>query len=334
MWGNISISKLNMASSANNSLWQAKNNIDELDSKRQADEKISKMKRLIRGEGDQGNSYGNNSILDSTLSYGESVRSSRTKSSDTALKLKQLRYNFKTISAELRRCKTSVSAKQAANKAKREVVKLKLKQGTGQYDSEELAAAINHAEAMERVAKKKLRHLLEEELVKIKDDNSESSKEGKPVGEVEEYIEAEEEKAYEEIDRIMEEMEENIKESVEEISSETLDELEDALQDMVEETFSQLADAMFTATDSEMTEDEFKEYVKKHRRSEDKDIVKADMEYLKALFEHYSKMLDDAKSGGAVMQPVIAGVSSSGISLSDIMPEMSISEGSVVDISV
>ena len=80
--------------------------------------------------------------------------------------LKKLKYSFKNISGKLIRSKTSVAARQVAGEAKREVLRLKQQKQSGKYDNEEIEAAINHAKAMERVAKKKVRHLEEEELAK------------------------------------------------------------------------------------------------------------------------------------------------------------------------
>lgn len=108
-----------------------------------------------------------NSILAGSQSYANALSTSRTKAKDTALKLKKLRYDFKGISSQIVRSKTSSSARLAVSKAKREVVRLKRLQGNSEYDDEELQAAISHAKSMERVAKKKVRHLLEEEMVKV-----------------------------------------------------------------------------------------------------------------------------------------------------------------------
>lgn len=105
-------------------------------------------------------------IVNDSVNYASTIRENRTRAKDTSLKLKRLRYDFKAISSQILRSKTSNSAKQAASKARREVVRLKRLRQNGEYDSEEIQSAIQHAQAMERVAKKKARHLLEEELAK------------------------------------------------------------------------------------------------------------------------------------------------------------------------
>lgn len=112
------------------------------------------------------NSLGQESIVTSTLSYSESLRNQRQQTKNTTLALKKLKYQFKNISSKILRSKTSQAAKQAAGQARREVLRLKRQKQSGNYDDDEIEAAINHAKAMERVAKKKAKHLEEEELAK------------------------------------------------------------------------------------------------------------------------------------------------------------------------
>ena len=104
-----------------------------------------------------------------TQSYGESIRAQRQKAKDTSLSLKKLKYQFKSLSTKILRSKTSLAARQAAGQARREILRLKSQKQSGKYDNEELEAAIEHAKAMERVAKKKARHLEEEEMAKCVD---------------------------------------------------------------------------------------------------------------------------------------------------------------------
>lgn len=79
-------------------------------------------------------------------------------------KMKKLQYNFKLISSQIMRAKTSSRASQAVSSAKRMVAQLRRKRRSGEYDDEELEAAIAHAQAMERVAKKHVKYLQQEEL--------------------------------------------------------------------------------------------------------------------------------------------------------------------------
>ena len=107
-----------------------------------------------------------NSMFSSTQSYGEALRTQRQQAKNTSLSLKKLKYQFKNLSTKILRSKTSLAAKQVAGQARREVLRLKSKKQSGDYDSEEIQAAIDHAKAMERVARKKARHLEEEEMAK------------------------------------------------------------------------------------------------------------------------------------------------------------------------
>ena len=106
------------------------------------------------------------SFVETMRDYNETLRNQRLNKKDTSNLLKKLKYSFKNISGKLIRSKTSVAARQVAGEAKREVLRLKQQKQSGKYDNEEIEAAINHAKAMERVAKKKVRHLEEEELAK------------------------------------------------------------------------------------------------------------------------------------------------------------------------
>lgn len=105
-------------------------------------------------------------ILSSTLNYGENLKAKRQQLKDASLEVKKLKYQFKNLSAQIMRSKTSASARQVVGQAKREVLRLKQEKQRGSCDSEELEAAINHAKAMERIARKKVKHLEEEELAK------------------------------------------------------------------------------------------------------------------------------------------------------------------------
>ncbi len=138
-------------------------------------ESAAAMRKLLReiGQTDQNGACQNtspfSSAVNNSTSYANSLREARAKKKNTSLQLKRLFYNFKSISTQIMRSKTSLSAKQVAGKARREVIRLRRQRGSGNYKDAELQSAIVHAQAMERVAKKKVRHLLEEELMKVAD---------------------------------------------------------------------------------------------------------------------------------------------------------------------
>lgn len=109
-------------------------------------------------------------LFEQSRNYAETLRKARTEKKSTTQKLKKLQYSYKSISSQLLRSKTSVDAAKVARKARRQLVMLKGKRlyENEKYDSYELEAAITHAQAMVRVARKKVKHLQEEEMVKIK----------------------------------------------------------------------------------------------------------------------------------------------------------------------
>ena len=280
------------------------------------------------------------SILESTLSYGKQLRESRVNSKSTSNEMKKLKYSFKDISSQIRKAKTSTNAKQVASKARREVAQLKAKLQTGKYDADELNAAIDHAKAMERAAKKKARHLEEEELIKITDKTAGA---GLTASELEEKLEEETDKAIEEFEAEQEEemeameevqqmIEESVEESMEEVTEDMYDLLADSMEDMMEETLENLMDGMMIVTDYEMTEDEFNAYRQKHRASEDKAMLEADAKYLKAIFDMYSKKM----GGSSGNIPGMSGASAAGSF--DIVSPISVDAGvsipNIVDISV
>lgn len=286
-------------------------------------EKANRMRRLIRGADKTNMQNGRTeSIVDSSLRNAEKLRNSRIKSKSTSNEIKKLKYNFKDISNQIRRAKSSVNAKQVASKARREVAQLKAKLQTGQYDEEELQAAIEHAKSMERAAKKKARHLEEEEMVRITD---ESSGKGATVSEVEQEMEY---KIEGEIEEYEEELKESIEESVEETMEQMLDLMYEAMEDTMEESLENTMDMMFETTDYEMSEEEFNNFKTKHRNSEDKSMLEADVKYLKALFEIY-----DRKTGGSEGINLFNNISMAPLDVDNIT-DLSADIPNVVDISV
>ena len=131
----------------------------------------AEKKRMLSSdkENEQGVSAAR-SIVEQSFSYADSLRNARVQKKSTAQKLKKLRYSYKSISSQLLRSKTSADASRVARKARRELISLKGKRlhENEKYDSYELEAAITHAQAMVRAARKKVKHLQEEELIKVK----------------------------------------------------------------------------------------------------------------------------------------------------------------------
>lgn len=296
---------------------------------------IREQMRLLTGSGNQvsgnhQNSAGNKvfvaqskSFVETMREYNEKLQNQRLQTKNTSNQLKKLKYSFKNISGKLMRSKTSTSARQVVGEAKREVLRLKQQKQTGKYDSEEIDAAISHAKAMERVARKKVRHLEEEELAKacgacsdrleeyqkdLEDEWEEQETKAKEQenceteGNAAAFEEGVEEAAFEEYDISLAGVEslyaemgsyfENIEvqtAELENLTGEMMDELAESMNDMLSEMgLDELADA-FVDVKQDMDPADLKLMKIKHRSKELKEIAKADAEYLKAVFEHLEK---------------------------------------------
>lgn len=280
------------------------------------------IKRLLtqnQTEQKNQNSCNSNSILSSSLSYSEQLKAQRENTKKTALEKKKLIYKFKDISSQIIRSKTSQSARGAVNAAKREVMKLKKQKASGEYDPEEIEAAIAHAKTMERVARKKVRHLEEEEMAKAADgpcNDNEIEKSDKlsenPNDSEEESEELKDDDFVSNENYEAKELEisEDLKAMAmrtEVMTSEMMSEMEEELQEMLEELgFGELQD-LFGETAKDMDPSDIKMMKIKHRCKEMKEITKADSEYLKAVFDS----LEKAK--GSVNVPVEAPSINSGM---------------------
>lgn len=291
---------------------------------------VTDIRRMLarddrNGQMQAANSWSQDSIVTSSLSYSESLRNQRQQTKNTTLALKKLKYQFKNISSKILRSKTSQAAKQAAGQARREVLRLKRQKQSGNYDDDEIQAAIDHAKAMERVAKKKAKHLEEEELAKaaggICQGDRISEEETKDVQDAEaENAQNEEEmsaegsadevsgdlSAYEYaadsydisdyIDLGMDEFYAQAGDFMSEMSdftSEMMQEMSDSLRDLMEEMGLDVEADTVVSVNKEMDPADLKMMKIKHRNKEMKDIVKADAEYLKAVFNHLEKMKDN-----------------------------------------
>lgn len=252
------------------------------------------MKSKLRQLGDtkpDTDKKGIDAILESSKSYLETLKAERVKMSDTALKTKSQKYQYKDLSARIVRSETSISARQLASQARREVQRLKRERRNAEGDTKELDAAIEHAKSMERVARKKARHLEQEELAKgygnIGIANI-SEEEDKETSEDVEYKKAE----YEEI-----ECEATKEEYVDFEGLEAYEEIQDEMFDEMSEELKALMEEMgleeTTESVYDLEPDDIKAMKIKHRNSEMKDIVKADTKYLKVIFEGFNEQRID-----------------------------------------
>ena len=300
------------------------------------------------------NSWGQDSIVTSTLSYSESLRNQRQQTKNTTLALKKLKYQFKSVSSRILRSKTSQAAKQAAGQARREIMRLKMKKQSGDYDSEEIQAAINHAEAMERVAKKKAKHLEEEEMAQAAggiwqgekvcadeepretsdtetDDNTEAGEQITEEG----YDEASYEDTYDypRLDEFLLQTG-DLMAAMSDYTSDTMQELSDSMREMMDEMgLDELSDTMLSVK-KDMDPVDLKMMKIKHRNKEMKEIVKADSEYLKAVFNRLEKMKDNPVTPSGNSGNIIPGSSGTSFSAEAAGIGASAAPAPVIDVSL
>ena len=279
-------------------------------------------------------------------------------------KMKKLQYNFKLISSQIMRAKTSSSASQAVSSAKRMVAQLRRKRKSGEYDDEELEAAITHALAMERVAKKHVKYLQQEERAersgrigeeKLPEEEQKSAGEAlteDPSGMTDEFSEDSAEIS-KEISEEMEQTQQELVESLEEIPQELAEEMTQLMQeytDMMSETMEDLGGDLLESLsgfDTDMSPEDLKALKQKHRAKEMQEIAKADAKYLKAIFEKYAADRQQAARGvsqvmdGANATNALGGVfSASGMSQSTsagtpaTASAVTSAEGNSVDVSI
>ena len=193
-------------------------------------------------------------------------------------KTKKLTYHFKQVSNQILKCKTSVNAKQVATTAKGYVVLLRKKLYSGDYDTSEVRRALIHAEKMARIAKKKMKHLQEEER-------------GKKGGPCEGDLE--EEKNRKDPLNLDELCESDLFNMSADKRQELMQEIEAELQELEKElsegSLGQLADELMPVSTREMDPEDLDLLKKKHRSEELREIMEADMKYLKALFNKLSR---------------------------------------------
>jgi len=332
---------------------------------------VSDIKRMLARDSrstqtQAANSLGQESIVTSTLSYSESLRNQRQQTKNTTLALKKLKYQFKNISSKILRSKTSQAAKQAAGQARREVLRLKRQKQNSDSDSEEIDVAIAHAQAMERVAKKKAKHLEEEEMVKaaggicqgdriceeetkdVQDAESENARNAEEMSaegsadevsgdlsayeyaadsyDISDYIDLGMDEFYAQAGDFMSEMSD--------FTSEMMQEMSDSLRDLMEEMGLDGLSDNAVSVNREMDSADLKMMKIKHRNKEMKDIVKADAEYLKAVFDRLEKMKDNPviPSGGGVS--LSAGYSGTSFSADAAGIGAQVAPAPVIDISL
>ncbi|MDE6389187.1 MAG: DUF4175 domain-containing protein [Lachnospiraceae bacterium] len=221
-----------------------------------------------------------------TMTVSKPRKKTTSKSNSVSMsakkKYKKLNYNFRRLSNQILQTKTSINAKQLTTKSKFQIADLRMKLISGDYNYIEIHNALTHAEKIARVAKKRLKNLQEEENIE---------KTGrKGMTDPEEMKEKDDEKTEildtsgmteEEMQRLMQELQEEMER--------IKDELEEAMK-----SAENLMEEFTQASSQEMDPHDLELLKKKHRAEEIRDIMKADLEYLKAVFD---KLAKDKQSG-------------------------------------
>ena len=204
-------------------------------------------------------SYSTNNAF-STYSVTDSKMRATTSSgkSTSGKKKKKLNYSFKQISARVQQAKTSSDAFLAYVSTLYKVVELKKKCTQEDYDAAEASIALAHAEAILSVARKKKEHLKEEERAEQHSENEKIDE----TSDVEHDTESSE--GWEEMEKMLKDLEEEMN-------------FEEEMSDFCE------------LLDPSLSEDDIEEIKKKHRAREMMEITRADMKYLKAIFEKYER---------------------------------------------
>ena len=215
---------------------------------------------------------------------------------------KQLSYDPKKFTRAIMRAKTPQSATSVAAQVRSLINELNNKLNTGEYDVEEITAAIAHAEMIEQAALKRASNLQIEAEAERAAERKEEMKEmiepdnGGLANPSDEAVESgEKTDLLKEIEKQVEEA--KTAEEAEQLQK-LLDDTEKAFEefDETQDFFNQL-DEMATALSGEMTPEEIEEMKKRHRASENAAIEQADMEYLKQKFDRLQRQLNANKAG-------------------------------------
>ena len=204
-------------------------------------------------------------------------------------KKRRLPYNFKDISQQIMSSRTSGSARKALMAARAKVGALKKKNKSEDFDEKEIELALIHAQAMERVAKKKLRHLEQEEKAKPEDTSEIENEErdGERDGGADSLL--------------VDDRGEDFAELSEETMRELMRQMEQLEKEMAESEEESLGmEELLSGGDlSDLRPENIEQLRKKHRSEEHREIVEADMKYLKALFQKYAREKASAGHGSS-----------------------------------
>lgn len=242
-------------------------------------------------------------------------------------KKKRLQYSFKSISNQIMMAKTPNVAKMVATKARGKVAMLQRNIDNDDYDETELRHAITHAKKMLRIAKKKMQHLEEEQEAK-QNPNTPIEEDGNGVPDLPDEEEKEQEKKELELDQMLQEYQDVVNEFMTEAMNEMMNQLMETMD------LEELADEFIGETTVEDLEPEDLERLKKkHRSDELREIMEADMKYLKAMINKLERERQELSTQSFSAPSVTLEIS--GVQMPVQAMEAPVTpEGEVIDISL
>lgn len=242
-------------------------------------------------------------------------------------KKKRLQYSFKSISNQIMMAKTPNVAKMVATKARGKVAMLQRNIDNEDYDETELRHAITHAKKMLRIAKKKMHHLEEEQEAK-QNPSTPIEEDGDGVPDLPDEEEKEQEQKELELDQMMQEYQDIVNEFMTEAMNEMMNQLMETME------LEELADEFMGESKVEDLEPEDLERLKKkHRSDELKEIMEADMKYLKAMMNKLERERQELSTQSFSTPSVTLEIS--GVQMPVQATEVPVTpEGEVIDVSL
>lgn len=243
-------------------------------------------------------------------------------------KKKRLQYSFKSISNQIMQAKTPNTAKMVATKARGKVAMLQRNIDNDDYDETELRHAIIHAKKMLRIAKKKMQHLEEEQAAK-QQKTTQIEDDGDGVPELPDEEEREQEQQEEELNQMVDEYQDLMSELMAEFTQQTMEQ-------MMEETqLQELADAfMGDVQQVDMSPEDLDKLKKKHRSDELREIMEADMKYLKAMINKLERERQEISTESFTNPSVTLEISGIEMPVTATQAPPVTPEGEVIDVSL
>ncbi|MCR4762754.1 MAG: hypothetical protein K5696_04420 [Lachnospiraceae bacterium] len=246
-------------------------------------------------------------------------------------------YNFRSVTSKIQQAKTSASAGQAVLSAKRKIQELKRKLANSDANPDEVTFALNHAKRIERIARKKQRHLeMEEQITRTQKRDERINKTEQTAEDIamsqrdllEEELTDKQNDFDEKQTAMFVEAVEKLKETQSEISddmidreailmdryssaqsrtgshtlrawADSVDAMIDAMTEEEQEMLSEMAEMLenMEILDPHISEEKLAKLKTKHRNAENKEIVKADADYWKAMMKHNLEKMNTPSAG-------------------------------------